>query len=93
MGRSGKSISHLFIGKSADCICRINSMVQNQEVSEFTLGGSMAATRLIALHINKGRTLAKCLADRIGYSKSIDKTDEGRLVSSYACNSWTYCVS
>ena len=51
----------------------------------------MAATRLIALHINKGRTLAQCLADRIGYSMNIEKTDKGRLVSSYACDSRTCC--
>ncbi len=57
----------------------------------FTLGGSMAATRLIAIHINKGWTLVQYMADRIGYSKSIDKMDEGRIVSSYACNPWTYC--
>ena len=51
----------------------------------------MAATRLIALHINKGRTLAQCLEDRIGYSMNIEKTDKGRLVSSYACDPRT-CV-
>lgn len=49
-------------------------------------GGYMAATRLIALHINKGRTLARCLSDRTDYSKNGDKTDYGRLVSSYACD-------
>ena len=51
----------------------------------------MAATRLIALHINKGRTLAQCLADRIGYSMNNEKTDKGRLVSSYACDPRTCC--
>ena len=51
----------------------------------------MAATRLIALHINKGRTLAQCLEDRIGYSKKKKKTDKGRLVSSYACDPRTCC--
>ena len=51
----------------------------------------MAATRLIALHINKGRTLAQCLVDRIGYSMNIEKTDKGRLVSSYACDPRTCC--
>ena len=51
----------------------------------------MAATRLIALHINKGRTLAQCLADRIGYSMNNEKTDKGRLVRSYACDPRT-CV-
>lgn len=51
----------------------------------------MAATRLIALHINKGRTVAQCLADRIGYSMNIEKTDKGRYVSSYSCDPRT-CV-
>ena len=51
----------------------------------------MAATRLIALHMNKGRTLAQCLEDRIGYSMNIEKTDKGRLVSSYACDPRTCC--
>ena len=30
----------------------------------------MAATRLIALHINKGKTVAQCLADRTDYSEN-----------------------
>ena len=51
----------------------------------------MAATRLIALHMNKGRTLAQCLEDRIGYSMNIEKTDKGRYVSSYACDPRTCC--
>ncbi len=46
----------------------------------------MAATRLIALHINKGRTLARCLSDRTDYSKDGEKTEHGRLISSYACD-------
>ena len=46
----------------------------------------MAATRLIALHINKGRTLAQCLAERTDYSQNGEKTDHGRLISSYACD-------
>ena len=46
----------------------------------------MAATRLLALHINKGRTLAQCLAERTDYSQNGEKTDNGRLISSYACD-------
>ena len=30
----------------------------------------MAATRLIALHVNKGKTVAQCLADRTDYSQN-----------------------
>ena len=33
----------------------------------------MAATRLIALHVNKGKTVAQCLADRIDYSQNTAK--------------------
>ena len=49
-------------------------------------GGEMAATRLIALHINKGKTLAKCLSERLDYSQNPDKTDGGELISSYECD-------
>ena len=31
----------------------------------------MAATRLIALHVNKGKTVAQCLADRTDYSENL----------------------
>lgn len=46
----------------------------------------MAATRLIALHLNKGKTLAQCLAARVDYAQNPDKTEQGMLVTSYACD-------
>ena len=46
----------------------------------------MAATRLIALHQNKGRTLAGCLSDRIDYAENPDKTGEGIYIKSYQCD-------
>lgn len=46
----------------------------------------MAATRLIALHINKGKTVAQCLADRADYSQNEKKTDNGKYISSYGCD-------
>ena len=46
----------------------------------------MAATRLIAMHVNKGRTIAQCLKDRTDYALNEDKTEQGSFVSSYACN-------
>ena len=49
----------------------------------------MAATRLIALHINKGLTLAKCLAKRCDYTEDYEKTDNGKYISSYECNPMT----
>lgn len=46
----------------------------------------MAACRLIALHINKGKTIAQCLADRTDYSQNADKTNGGEYISSYECD-------
>lgn len=46
----------------------------------------MAATRLIALHVNKGKTVAKCLSDRTDYSENENKTDHGKYISSYECD-------
>lgn len=46
----------------------------------------MAATRLIALHVNKGKTVAQCLADRTDYSQNAAKTNDGEFISSYACD-------
>ncbi len=49
-------------------------------------GGKMAATRLISLHVNKGKTIAKCLADRTDYSENEKKTENGKYISSYECD-------
>ena len=49
----------------------------------------MAATKLIAMHQNKGKSVAKCLKDRTDYAKNKDKTNGGELVSSYECNPQT----
>ena len=46
----------------------------------------MAACRLIALHINKGKTIAQCLADRTDYSQNAEKTNGGEYISSYECD-------
>ena len=40
----------------------------------------MAATRLIALHVNKGKTVEQCLADRTDYAKNELKTENGELL-------------
>ena len=45
----------------------------------------MAATRLIALHINKGKTVAQCLAARTDYYQTAAKTEDGKYISSYEC--------
>ena len=49
----------------------------------------MAATRLIALHINKGKTVAQCLADRTDYTENVAKTEDGKYISAYACDAKT----
>ncbi len=49
----------------------------------------MAATRLIALHANKGKTIAQSLGDRTDYAKNPEKTNKGELVTGYACDPFT----
>ena len=49
----------------------------------------MAATRLIALHKNKGKSVAACLKSRTDYAQNPDKTEQGQLVSSYKCSPLT----
>jgi hypothetical protein len=46
----------------------------------------MAATRIIPMHINKGKTVSACLKERVEYAKNGEKTEQGRFVSSYECN-------
>ena len=47
----------------------------------------MATTRIMSLHTGKGRTVAKAINDIIDYVENPDKTDGGRLISSYQCDS------
>ena len=49
----------------------------------------MAATRLMALHINKGKTLAQCLQERTDYASNPEKTEKGELVTAYECDPMT----
>ena len=46
----------------------------------------MAATRLIPLHRNKGKTLLQTLKERTDYAQNPEKTEEGKLISSYECD-------
>ena len=50
---------------------------------------ALAATRLIALHKNKGMTVAACLKNRTDYIENPDKTEQGQYISSYACSTLT----
>ena len=45
----------------------------------------MATTRIIPMHINKGKTISQCMKARIDYVKNPDKTEGGTLISSYEC--------
>ena len=64
-------------------ICRLRAA--------FSLWGwfEVAATRLIALHKNKGKSVAACLKSRTDYAQNPDKTEQGQLVSSYKCSPLT----
>ena len=46
----------------------------------------MAATKLIAMHQNKGRSVMQCLKDRTDYAMNGEKTEDGKYISSYQCN-------
>ena len=46
----------------------------------------MAATRLIPMHVNKGKTAAASMKERIDYAQNPDKTNGGELISSYECD-------
>lgn len=46
----------------------------------------MATTRIISMHLNRGKTVAQCLHDRTEYAKNPDKTADGELISAYACD-------
>ena len=50
---------------------------------------TLAATRLIALHKNKGKSVAACLKSRTDYVQNPDKTEQGELVSCYECSPLT----
>ena len=47
----------------------------------------MATTRIMSLHTGKGRTVGRAIQDIIDYVENPEKTDGGRLISSYQCDS------
>ena len=49
----------------------------------------LAATRLIAMRKNKGKSIAACLNNHTSYIQNPDKTEQGELVSSYQCSPLT----
>ena len=53
----------------------------------------MATTRLMPLHTGKGRTVGQAISDILDYSKNPQKTDNGRLITSWQCDSRIAAVS
>ncbi|MCH3972758.1 MAG: relaxase/mobilization nuclease domain-containing protein [Oscillospiraceae bacterium] len=49
----------------------------------------MATTRIMPLHIGKGRTVSKAVSDIIDYVENPQKTEKGKLISCYGCDSRT----
>ena len=49
----------------------------------------MATTRIMPLHTGKGRTAGQAISDIIGYVGNPEKTEDGRLVTGYRCDSRT----
>ena len=49
----------------------------------------MATTRIMPLHVGKGRTESRAISDIIDYVANPKKTDDGRLITGYACDSRT----
>ena len=46
-------------------------------------------TRIMPLHVGKGRTESRAISDIIDYVANPKKTDNGRLITGYACDSRT----
>ena len=46
----------------------------------------MATTRLMPLHTGKGRTVGQAISDIIDYTENPQKTDGGRLITSWQCD-------
>ena len=50
---------------------------------------TLAATRLIPMRKNKGKSIGACLHSHTSYVQNPDKTEQGELVSSYQCRPLT----
>ena len=61
------------------------------DVRHFLFMGVMtlAATRLIPMRKNKGKSIGACLHNHTSYIQNPDKTAQGELVSSYQCSPLT----
>ena len=50
-------------------------------------GYYIATTRIMSLHTGKGRSVGTALSDILDYVENPEKTDGGRLITSYKCDS------
>lgn len=50
------------------------------------LSGSLAVTRIMPLHLGKGRTLKAAFEKIFDYVENSEKTDNGNLISTYQCS-------
>lgn len=69
--------------------CVVGAINTDCEVCRTNISGEVniiATTRIISMHVNKGKTIAQCLADRTDYAKNPDKTNGGELISAYGCD-------
>ena len=48
---------------------------------------SIATTRIMPLHVGKGRTVGRAIKGIIDYVENPQKTDNGNLISSFQCDS------
>ena len=46
----------------------------------------MATTRIMPLHIGKGRSMGTAISDILDYVENPEKTDNGRLITGYGCD-------
>ena len=49
----------------------------------------METTRIMPLHVGKGRTESRAISDIIDYVANPQKTDNGKLITGYGCDSRT----
>ena len=66
---------------TAVCFCR--------PLFSYKEGIVMATTRIMPLHVGKGRTESRAISDIIDYVANPQKTDNGRLIAGFACDSRT----
>ena len=46
----------------------------------------MATTRIMSIHINKGKTARQCIGEQLDYIMNPKKTDGRILIAAYACS-------